>query len=151
MSLKQLTEPVHYNTSTNPGGWPTPSRCSTLQEEVTAGRGSYCCLSIASHLKDNYRLQASYCWHDSERARNQCANSNEWITKLRAAGGCWDLLGFCWISSNHDRNRAVQQRNVKKFHICFSPPCQKKGGWPSCDDCRSFNATRARCTVVDCT
>ena len=58
VSLKQLTEPIHYNTLTNPA---PPSKCSTLQEEVTAGRGSYCCLSIASHLKDNYRSQASYC------------------------------------------------------------------------------------------
>lgn len=46
---------------------------SLYRKKFMVGRWCYCCLSIASRLKNNYHPKASYCWHDSEGTRNRRA------------------------------------------------------------------------------
>lgn len=46
---------------------------SNYKRKVTVGHWCYCCLSIAAGLENNYRSEASYCWHDAVGARDQRA------------------------------------------------------------------------------
>ena len=69
-------------------------RCFILQEEVKVGRGCYCCLSIASHLKKITTIHrlviADTIWRNGESTyiifREQKVNSEQLLSTVTRAG-----------------------------------------------------------------